>query len=216
MKLSKVGSLSLNQTPVYGDIMFDINEASATLAANAKELKSIQKELKPLLKDRDKLDGQIADLTAKAQSLAGIDVETDVKPQPKRRRKSKVKADNGEATQKRGRATSETGETRREIMLRTMPGPDADPISKDRIVELLEAEGYKSASEDAKIGVGQELNNMSKSNLVTNKHGERGEWRLTKIGENSRDKIAREKAEADAEATAEKTEADSADETVEA
>lgn len=155
----------------------DLSKAAEKQQASAKRLTEINREVQ-------KLDKQKEDLLAEAQQL--MSGGTTSVQRRGRRKTSRSTGSRSSSSSKREKGGSKTGETRQQILLRVMPEPNQDPLDKHSLTDLVQQEGYESASSDPTVGVSQDLGRMKDDNLVDNP--ERGKWRLTKQGVNSRDK----------------------------
>jgi hypothetical protein len=158
----------------------DLSKAAEKQQANAKRLTEINREMQ-------KLDKQKEDLLAEAQQLmSGGTTSVQRRGRRKSSGRSTGSRSTGSRSSKREKGGSKTGETRQQILLRVMPEPNQDPLDKHSLTDLVQKAGYESASDDPTVGVSQDLGRMKDDKLVDNP--ERGKWRLTKQGVNSRDK----------------------------
>ena len=160
-------------------------QTTARLKEIGKALSTVEKEKAKILSEEEALNAELAQLTGSTISTSQSSGRKGRKPGSKNK-KSGAKAKSSTSSTKRG--GSETGETREEIMLRTMPTGDEGAVGKQEIHDRLEKSGFTSKAADPIVGVGQSLFKMKKQGLVTNKEGGRGEWCLTKSGIKARDK----------------------------
>ncbi len=157
----------------------NVAELADVAKDRAARLRQIAKDQGVIQKQRSKLDAAEQKLVDEANSLMSGS------PAPKRRKNGAAKPanDNG----KRARATSKTGETLPQILLRVAPSSKEDAVNKDVLAERVAAEGYVTASGDPKVVIGQALGKHSAF-----KSPSRGLWQRSASG----DKEAVEQAEA--------------------
>jgi hypothetical protein len=145
----------------------DVIELANKASDRAARLQKIAKSLDVIKKQRNALDVQEANLIAEAKDFST--------KKPAQRRPVVKKAT---PSKKAARATSKTGETLPQILLRIVPGSKEEAVNKDELAARVAAEGYKSASGDPKVVIGQTL---GKSDLF--KSPARGLWQRSPKGD---------------------------------
>ena len=153
--------------------MVNVEKLMTEAEAQVKRLKAISETQKSIQKQREKLDADEAALMAEINNFG----------KKTRKSKTKVKAKGKDkpvpiSKTKRARATSKTGETLMQVLLRVSPSSKEEAVNKDELVARLVAHGYVSASSDPKVVIGQAL---AKDGSI--KSPERAKWQRSAKGD---------------------------------
>lgn len=161
----------------------NIQAALEDAAARASRLKELGKAQADLDKRRSQLDAEQEKLNHELATLTGNGtVRVGRKPKAEKAEKAEKQPRKARA-KKADKAVGNGTMSLHEVLLSVMPGNDALAISKDDIAALVVKSGYKSSAKDPKVVIGQALGKSSDFQNVS-----RGLWRLSKRGENNRNK----------------------------
>lgn len=157
-----------------GSDTLDITATVEAMKARIERIKELGKLRTQLDKDQEALDKQQLEIDAELAALTGGTATPESKPRKPRSDAGKPRA-NGNGVR---------GTSLRAVLLKVMPNPDSDGITKDDISTLIAAEGYTTTASDPKVVIGQTLGKFRDFQNVS-----RGLWRLSKFGVTTRDKM---------------------------